>query len=76
MTEMDVITKVQEPTEWAISMVCIAKNRDLRICIDPGDLNANTKRRHCEIPKCDEIISKMVGAQFFSKPDAAHGFWQ
>ncbi|KAI4891972.1 hypothetical protein NFI96_009139, partial [Prochilodus magdalenae] len=79
MCEMDVITKVEEPTEWVNSMVCVDKknrNKELRICMDPGDLNRNIKREHYQIPKREEIASEMAGAKYFSKLDAAQGFWQ
>jgi len=57
--------------------VCVKKsNGELRVCLDPKDLNDNIKREHCQIPTREEILSEMSGAQFFSKLDASHGFWQ
>ena len=45
MEELDVIEKVEEPTDWVNSMVSIVKpNGKLRICIDPRDLNKAVKR--------------------------------
>ncbi|RXN33946.1 Transposon Ty3-I Gag-Pol [Labeo rohita] len=42
MTLMGVIEKVEEPTEWVNSMVRVKKaNGDLRVCMDPKNLNAN-----------------------------------
>lgn len=79
MCKLQVITKIEEPTEWVNSMVCVDKknrNKELRICMDPGDLNQNIKREHYQIPKREEIVSEMAGAQYFSKLDAAQGFWQ
>lgn len=79
MCHLQVITKVEEPTEWVNSMVCVDKknkNKELRICMDPGDLNKNIKREHYQIPKREEIASEMAGAKYFSKLDAAQGFWQ
>ena len=77
MTSLGVIKKVEEPTEWVNSMVCVTKQSgDLRVCLDPKDLNANIKREHYQIPTRDEITSEMAGAQFFSKLDASQGFWQ
>lgn len=43
---------------------------------DPGNLNQAIKREHYQIPKCEEIASEMAGAKYFSKLDAAQGFWQ
>lgn len=79
MCQMQVITKVEEPKEWVNSMVCVDKknkNKELRICMDPGDLNQNIKREHYQIPKREEMASEMAGAKYFSKLDAAQGFWQ
>lgn len=77
MTSLGVIKKVEEPTEWVNSMVCVKKpNGDLRVCMDPKDLNANIKREHYQIPTRDEITREMAGAKYFSKLDASQGFWQ
>ncbi len=77
MTSMGVIEKVEKPTEWVNSMVCVKKaNGDLRECMDPKDLNANIQREHYQIPTQEEIISEMVGAKFFTKLYASQGFWQ
>lgn len=77
MTSLGVIEKVEEPTEWVNSMVCVKKaNGDLCVCMDPKDLNANIQREHYQIPTREEIISEMAGAKFFTKLDASQGFWQ
>ena len=77
MTSLGVKKKVEEPTEWVNSMVCVRKpNGDLRICKDPKDLNNNIKREHYQIPTRDEITSQMAGAKNFSELDASQGFWQ
>ena len=42
-----IIVKVAEPTPWVSSMVVVCKkNGDVRICIDPRDLNKAIKRCH------------------------------
>ena len=51
-------------------------NGELRVCLDPKDLNENIKREHYQITKREEITSEMAGARYFSKLDASHGFWQ
>uniref|UniRef100_A0AAX7UDZ7 ribonuclease H n=1 Tax=Astatotilapia calliptera TaxID=8154 RepID=A0AAX7UDZ7_ASTCA len=77
MEALEVIRKVEEPTEWVNSMVCIKKPTGaLRVCMDPKDLNANIQREHYQIPTREEITSEMAGAKFFSKLDASQGFWQ
>ena len=77
MTNLGVIKKVQEPTDWVNSMVVTKKkNGELRTCMDPKDLNENIKREYYQIPTREEIISEMAGASYFSKLDASQGFWQ
>ncbi|KAK0147806.1 hypothetical protein N1851_012497 [Merluccius polli] len=77
MIMLGVIKKVNEPTDWVNSMVITKKkNGELRICMDPKDLNESIKREHYQIPTREEIISKMSGASYFTKLDASQGFWQ
>ncbi|KAL0151936.1 hypothetical protein M9458_052743, partial [Cirrhinus mrigala] len=77
MTTLGVIKRIQEPTDWVNSMVCVKKkNGDLRVCMDPKDLNDNIKREHYQIPKREEIMNEMAGAKYFTKLDASQGFWQ
>ena len=77
MLSLGVIKKVEEPTEWVNLMVIVRKsNGELRVCMDPKDLNNNIKREHYQIPTRDEITSEMAGAKYFSKLDASQGFWQ
>ena len=74
MEELDVIEKVEEPTDWVNSMVTIVKpNGKLRICIDPQDLNKAVKRDYYPMSTIDEIVTRMPNAKIFSGLD---GFWQ
>ena len=77
MITLGVIEKVNEPTDWVNSLVITKKkNGELRICMDPKDLNESIKREHYQIPTREEIISEMSGANYFTKLDASQGFWQ
>ncbi len=77
MTTLGVIKRIEEPTDWVNSMVCVKKkNGNLRVCMDPKDLNDNIKREHYQIPKCEELMNEMSGAKYFTKLDASQGFWQ
>ncbi len=77
LTELNIIRKIEEPTEWVNSLVIIEKaNKDLRLCLDPKDLNEYIMREHYRIPTRSEITANMAGAKFFSKLDASSGFWQ
>ena len=67
MEQLDVIEKINEPTEWVNSMVTVVKpNGKLRICIDPRNLNQNVKRQHYPTRTVDEIITRMPDAKVFS----------
>ena len=71
------LAKVNQPTDWVNSMVMIEKkNGDVRICIDPKDLNMAIKREHFQIPTKEEILGELAGAKYFSKMDATAGFHQ
>ena len=77
MEKLDVIEKVEEPTDWVNSMVTIVKpNGSLRICIDPRDLNMAVKRDYYPMSTIDDIVTRMPNAKVFSVLDASSGFWQ
>ena len=78
MVKLCVIYRVVDyPTEWVNSMVITQKpNGDLRICLDPKDLNRNILMEHYQLHKKEDIFSEISGAKWFSKLDASHAFWQ
>lgn len=77
MLELKVIEKVEGPTDWVNSMTVVKKpNGDVRICLDPRDLNKYIKREHFKLPTLDEITSKLSGAKYFSTLDCKQSFWQ
>ena len=77
MVSFGVIGKVDQPTDWVNSIVHIEKhNGDLRICLDPKDLNHAIKRKFVQMSTTEEIMSMMSDTKFFSKMDASAGYWQ
>ena len=55
---LDVIERVYEPTDWVNSMVTIIKkNGQLRICINPRDLNRAIKREYYPMRTVEEIVA-------------------
>lgn len=77
LEKMGIIKKVNVPTEWVNSIVVIKKpNNELRICLDPQDLNKNLKREHFPMATVEEIMGKMSEACIFSRLDAKKGFYQ
>ena len=58
-------------------MVVVRKsNNDLRICIDPTNLNKEIRRLHYTLPTIDDILPNLVNAKVFLVVDASNGFWQ
>lgn len=77
MENLEVIEKIDEPTEWVSSLVIVEKkNGKPRVCMDPRDLNRAIKREHFKLPTREEIMSQFANAKYFSKLDASSGFWQ
>lgn len=77
MMQKGVITPETEPTEWVSQMVAAEKkNGDIRICLDPRDLNKALKRPHYPMRTADDVASRIGNAKVFSTLDAKAGFWQ
>jgi hypothetical protein len=76
LTERDIITPVEQPTDWTSRMVIATKKSgDLRICIDPRPLNKALKRERYPIPVMDDILPKLANAKVFSKLDLTNAYW-
>ena len=77
LVSLNVIEKVDHPTDWVNSIVLVEKSDgSIRICLDPKDLNKAIKREFTQLPTPEEIMSMMAGATRFSKIDASSGYWQ
>lgn len=77
MEKLGVIEKVDQPTPWVSAIVIVKKKSGkLRVCIDPRPLNKAILRQHFKMPTREEMIAQLAGAKYFSKLDAAQGFWQ
>ena len=76
--ELDIIQKVDEPTDWVNSMMTIIKpNGKLRICISRStwhDLNKAIKQEYYSMRKISEIITRMPNIKVAL--DASSGFQQ
>ena len=62
MTSIGVITPVSEPTEWVSAMVATLKKnkKDIRICIDPRDLNKAIQRAHYPSRTIEEVVQEYL----------------
>ena len=77
MVHLDVIEKVNGPTDWVNSLVIVMKkNKKLRVCLDPSDLNKAIRREHYPMKTVEDVVSRMPKAQYFTVLDANHGYWQ
>ena len=50
--------------------------REIRLCINPKDLNIALKRPHHPMRSVEEVAAQMSGATVFSVLDAKNSFWQ
>ena len=48
---------------------------EIRICLDPKDLNKAILRENYTMPTIEEIATRLHGAKVFSVLDAKNGFW-
>jgi hypothetical protein len=78
MVDIGVIKPVEEPTAWVSAMVAAKKKNgdEIRICIDPKDLNMALQRPHHPMRTIEEVTANMPNARVFTILDAKQGFWQ
>ncbi|XP_026686786.1 uncharacterized protein K02A2.6-like [Diaphorina citri] len=77
MTEKEVIEPVDQPKSWCSNLVIIEKKSgDLRLCLDPADLNQCVEREYYQIPTLEEIKTQLSGKKWFSVLDLREGFHQ
>ena len=77
MENMDVISKIEKPTEWCAGMVVVPKpNGNVRICVDLTKLSENVCRKRHILPSVEQTLAQVSGAKVFTKLDANFGFWQ
>ena len=75
MEKMGVITKVEQPTKWVNAMVVVKKpNGDVRICLDPVDLNKVVQREHYPLKIVEEVAANRGDVEIFTTLDATSGF--
>jgi hypothetical protein len=52
------------------------KDGGLRFCIDYRGLNKQTIKNAYPLPRADDLIDQLQGAEYFSKIDLCSGYWQ
>ena len=74
MESLQVISKVDEATQWCAGMVVVPKkNGAIRVCVDLKPLNESVVREIHPIPTVEESLAHLNGAAVFSKIDANSG---
>ena len=77
LQDLDIIERVSGPTSWVNPIVVVTKsNGKTRLCLDMRQANQAIIREHHVIPKIDDILAELHGAQIFSKIDLREGYHQ
>ena len=77
MVKMEIITPIEEPTDWVSSLVIVEKpSGQLRIGLDSQHLSQAIKRPNFVMPTAEEILAQFSNAKFFTKLDTSIAYWQ
>ena len=72
-------TERVEPSQspWSSPVVLVRKHDGTyRMCIDFCKINQSTKKDVIPLPRTDDLLEALGGAQWFSSLDLALGYWQ
>ena len=71
-----IITEVKEHTEWINLIVPVMKsNGNLRLCLDPKDLNQAIERNQWYSKMIDDILPELAKSKSKTLKDATSGYW-
>ena len=77
LIEEEIITEQVEPTPWVSSVTFPRKpNGEVRVCLDPSNLNKAIIREHHKPMMVEEIAHELAGAMVYTKADALKAFLQ
>ena len=76
LTDIGVLMPVDELTDWVSNLVVATKESgDLRLCLDPKQLNKALKRERYPLPITDAVLPYLSRAKVFTKFDARNVYW-
>ena len=76
LQSLGIIERVTEPTPWVSSLGSVQNpSGQIRVCLDPKDLNKVLRRNHFPTPTVEDILSELARAKVFSTADTKNGFW-
>ena len=77
LIEEEIITEQVEPTPWVSSVTFLMKpNGEVRVCLDPSNLNKAIIREHHKPMTVEEIAQELAGATVYTKANALKAFLQ
>ena len=77
LIEEEIITEQVEPTPWVSSVTFPRKpNGEVRVCLDPSNLNKAIIREHHKPMTVEEIAHELAGATVYTKANALRAFLQ
>ena len=77
LIEEEIITEQVEPTPWVSSVTFPRKpNAEVRVCLDPSNLNKAIIREHHKHKMVEEIAHELARATVYTKADALKAFLQ
>ena len=77
LIEEEIITEQVEPTPWVSSVPFPMKpNGEVRVCLDPSNLNKAIIREHHKPMTVEEIAHELARATVYTKADALKAFLQ
>ena len=79
MVDQEILTEVTQTMktpEWLNSFAIVKKpNGNLRVCLDPTDLNKHIIRPACNIYTLEDIVDRLKGATHFAIFDSTKSFF-
>ena len=77
LIEEEIITEQVEPMPWVSSVTFPRKpNGEVRVCLDPSNLNKAIIREHHKPMTVEEIAHELAGATVYTKANALKAFLQ